>query len=279
MTVRRVAFSGFALGCILALSSQTIARADEASACVAAYEGSQLLRRDGKLVEARAQLLVCAQPSCPGVTSGECTRWLHEVNDAIPSVVLWAKDGGGHDLPDVKVLVDGRPLADRIDGKGVFLDPGEHVLRFESAIGAPIEQRVVAHQGEKNRLIGVVFHRRGENRQAAAQPAPRPVPAGVYALGGVALAALVVGTVLDVTARIDWQHLHDRCAPACDASEVDSARQRMLVGDVALGAGVVSLGLAAYFFFTRPGGQAPRTTGASVDALPGGLRLQWRATF
>ena len=72
--------------------STAIFAAREASAadpttidCLSATEGSLKLRSEHKLRSARAQLLVCASPSCPADIRTECARRVDEVNVAIPT--------------------------------------------------------------------------------------------------------------------------------------------------------------------------------------------------
>src|SRR5580765_5052723 len=74
---------------------------DDKKACIASSEKAQQLRADGKLLASRQELLVCARDVCPGVVRKDCAKWLGELEDALPSIVLGAKDGKGHDLEDV----------------------------------------------------------------------------------------------------------------------------------------------------------------------------------
>ena len=122
----------------LAVASVLVARgalADEKAACLDASSKGQTLRDQHKLVEARQQLRVCAAGGCPSVVQTDCAAWLADVEKAIPTVVLAAKNGAGADLFDVKVSVDGQPLASRLDGQALPLDPGPHAFRFEGADG------------------------------------------------------------------------------------------------------------------------------------------------
>ena len=73
----------------------------------------------------------------------------------MPTVVLAARLPNGADEVDVRVLVDGKPLAQRLDGRAVELEPGDHLLSFQPGVAgaAPVEMRVVVREGEKGRLI------------------------------------------------------------------------------------------------------------------------------
>lgn len=133
------------------------ARAESVAACVAASEDAQALRDAGRLVDARALLIVCAQNTCPPLVRKDCAEWLVDVAANLPTVVLSARDAAGRDLTDVRVSVDGHILTEAMDGRAVFLDPGGHVLRFEVPGTAPLEQRVILRQGEKNRVVSAVL--------------------------------------------------------------------------------------------------------------------------
>jgi hypothetical protein len=226
------------------LASAVPASASDQQACVDAYERAQPLRAQGKLLATRAELLTCAQPSCPEAVASECTRWLREVDDATPSLVPSARDGAT-DLVDVRVFLDGKPITERLEGTAFPVDPGEHSLRFERRGAGQVTTRVVMRQGEKNRIVTV---------QLAAPtraPAPRPTPPlAAYVLAGVAVAAMAVGAALDVSASSDLRRLHDTCAPTCSPDARDEVRRRMIAGDVLVfGVGTLSLGAAAYLFF------------------------------
>src|SRR4051794_8092328 len=90
----------------------TSARADDKTACLPAYEAGQKLRLDGRLNEARAQLIACAQSTCPLQVKTDCTQWLGEIEATLPSVVFAATDDHGNDVVDVRVWMDGVVLAE-----------------------------------------------------------------------------------------------------------------------------------------------------------------------
>ncbi|WP_438011704.1 hypothetical protein WME89_25535 [Sorangium sp. So ce321] len=142
-------------------------------ACAAAYERAQGLRRDGKLIAAREALIACSQPTCPAAAVADCGPWLAEVEKSLPSVVIAARDAGGRERLDVRVLVDGRLLAATLDGKALPVDPGPHTFRYEPAGGPAVEERVLIREGEKNRAITVILG----SPPAGAPPSPRPIVA------------------------------------------------------------------------------------------------------
>jgi len=120
--------------CSVALSSLAMpAHADPpaTTTCVQAYETGQRMRLEAKLDEARASFRSCSRSECPAVVLRDCVRWLREVEDAIPTVVLSARDASGADLHDARIFVDGRLLQQRLTGTPVEVAAGEHVFRFE----------------------------------------------------------------------------------------------------------------------------------------------------
>jgi hypothetical protein len=69
---------------------------------------------------------------------------------------LIAKNAAGSDLVDVKVTVDGAPLATKLDGLAVDVDPGAHTFAFEAPDGR-VEQKVVITEGGKAQRVSVAF--------------------------------------------------------------------------------------------------------------------------
>lgn len=121
------------------------------SVCIDANTRGQDLRREEKLSGARDQFRACSDVACPSIVRDDCTRRLDEVNSAQPTVVFGAKDESDNDLSAVRVLLDGAPLAERLDGTALAVEPGEHVFEFV-ARGAPrVTRTFVIREGEKDR--------------------------------------------------------------------------------------------------------------------------------
>jgi hypothetical protein len=159
--------------------------AADATACAQAASQGQTLRDAHKLLEARDQFRACAATTCPRVLQPDCTMWFQDVEKAIPTIVLQAKDGGGGDLIDVRVTVDGQPFAMRLDGLAVAMNPGAHVFRFELPDGASVEKQQVVREGEKNSTVLGVFPK----KEAPPPPAPVSEAPGPLAAPPVAPAA------------------------------------------------------------------------------------------
>jgi hypothetical protein len=199
------------------------ARADEpgseTSVCVVAFERGQALRREGALREARDQLLLCAQASCPELLSERCLPWLEEVRAAIPTVIVAAKDAAGRDVFDARIVVDGEVVAERLDGRPLELDPGPRRIRVERPGMIPVERDVVIVEGEQRRRLDVVLEPPGEP-----EPAPEPAPPAEvvaedgpsgaliasYSLVALGTAALVAGSItggLSIQRATDLRYL------------------------------------------------------------------------
>lgn len=88
---------------------------DEKAACLAKHEEAQVSQQQGRLRAARDALLACARPRCPALLRADCTSWLSALVSEIPSVVISAESKRG-DETDVRVLIDGRPVAEALDG-------------------------------------------------------------------------------------------------------------------------------------------------------------------
>ncbi|MEJ7735009.1 MAG: hypothetical protein WKG00_38195, partial [Polyangiaceae bacterium] len=226
--------------------------------CVTLYESAQKARLDGKLLIAREQLRGCVAEACPAIVRRDCSEWLHEVEQALPTVIVGARDAAGVDRGDVSVYVDGRLLADRLTGQTLPIDPGEHTLRFEHAGSPPVVQRIIVNAGEKNRLLRVSFTAAGAGKAAGAASSASP-PWLAIALAGAGTVAVGIGAAVDASASSDLGALHDGCAPGCQQADVDDIKARMTVGDALLVGGIAAVGVAAVLWLTR---------GADADAAP-----------
>jgi hypothetical protein len=231
--------------------------AAQKQACIDAHVSAQRLRRDGRLLDARAALVTCAVAACPGIVVSECSALLAEVERGIPSVVIGAVDAAGRDAIAVRVHVDGKLVASRLDGKPVPLDPGEHVFRYEMEGAPAVEERLLVREGERARAVVVRFTGPDARRDT---PAPgrgaeesRPIPALAFVLGGVGLlggAAFGVFSGIGLSQKGDLDDLG--CKPGCAEEDVDDVRRSFLIGDIALATGVVAVGAAVVVYLTRP---------------------------
>lgn len=205
--------------------------------CLAANESSIKLRSDHKLVQARAQLLVCAASSCPEQVRAVCTAHVAQVTAAIPTVVFQASSPAGTELTDVKVTMDGALLASGLQGTALTIDPGQHEFTFETPGQPAVTKTLVIHEGEKDRREKVVIG-------TEAPPVPPPVTQGPPAAAGTPIPAPPPSPSSGVTPSTP------PVADDADGSDARSAwrRRGFITGGVGLAAGVaggVFAGLAA----------------------------------
>jgi len=251
MTMRFSCASVARAAAILAvLACARPSRADDTQACLGSYEQVQRARQDKKLRAAKAQAIACARETCPAAIANECGQWLTEIERGIPTVVVEASTADWRDLVAVRVFVDGEPVAERLDGSALPIDPGGHRFRFETAGAPPIEQQVLVREGEKNRKIAVQFA--GGAPGSGAAPVPdRPVPVAAFVLAGVGVlgaAGFATFGLLGTSKR----HELDACKPHCASADVGTMMHEFAVADVSLAVGIVSLGAATWIYLTRP---------------------------
>jgi hypothetical protein len=285
----RVRHAGAALLACALLSAHASA-GEEKEQCIRASDQGQQLRDDGKYKLAREAFVRCARTTCPGIVSHDCAQWLVDVDARSPTVVIDAKDDKGADLVDVKVQVDGAVFVAKVDGLPTPIDPGEHLFRYEAAGFPPVENRVVIRTAEKNRVLQVRFAPeppsmptppaagRTVASPSRAEPAERPrslsPPLLSWVLAGGAVAAFMTEAYFGLAGL--GQRSSDlsgpgKCAPNCSSSEKSSIQTKFAIADASLAIGIVSAGLAAYFFLR------PREAGAKSVGAAGQTTL--RGTF
>jgi hypothetical protein len=258
--------------------------------CIDAAEEGQSLRDKGKMSEARTRFVTCASAECPSVVAKECASWLNDMEARIPTIVLGAVDATGADLVDVKVTLDGKPFAEKLGGTQQPIDPGPHKLRFEYKNANPVEENVVVQERQKGRAIQAKFT--DVNAPTATPPTtpgkgpgddkekPGP-PVAAFVLGGVGIVSLGVGAYFGLAGYSQFNDLKDRnCSPNCPTEETDAISQKFLISDIALGVGVVAVGVAAYLLLSRP--KAPTQVnigGLSVSPVRDGWMAGYKARW
>jgi len=255
----------------------SVAHADDVQLCIEASEQGQVARDQGKLLDARERFTTCAREACPNMIRADCAAWLETVRQGIPSLVPSARDEAGVDLVDVAIEVDGAPMLDKLDGRAIELDPGEHMLVWRHG-NQRIEQRVLVRQGEKNRPVDAVFEPDQPPTPAPAAvptvPAPTDpegslLPTASWVLGAVAVVGLAGFVGLGINASGERDELLDTCAPNCDDGAVDAIRTQVIVANVSLGVGIAALGAAVWIAVADE-----PTTQVSVAVDPTGVTLR-----
>jgi hypothetical protein len=216
----------------------------------------------------------------------------------MPTVVFLAKDATGNDVSAVRVTIDGAPLTDRLDGRALAVDLGEHLFRFEPGQGPVVTKKLVIHEGEKDRREMVLLAGAagtappageksegapGDDTRRTDDAAPgrtgRTQRIAGIALAGAGVAGLVVGGVLGLVAKSTYDGALTHCPggpngpEGCgtaghDASE--TAHGQALGSTVAFIAGGVLAAGGVTLFFTAP--RQERAAAASATRGPGRLR-------
>lgn len=285
--MRRALLVTWVIGSISLLGG--LAHADEKQICLDASENAQKARIASKLKAAREALLICHRDVCPGVVRQDCEKWLGEVIESLPSVVIAARDASGHDLFDVQISVDGEPLADKIDGKALVVDPGARLFRFVRGTDVK-EERVLVRQGEHNRLVEVTLGAaapvspvagRGAPVVPASTSKPTLVPAAPEASSGprkpIALAmvsggmvGLGVAGVLGLVSNSDAATLRDTCGPTrtCTDAQVDAVSGKRTTAAIVAGVSGAVIVTGFVLYFTAPNAPRPNTARLEWEAVP-----------
>jgi hypothetical protein len=236
-------FAGIVVG-LVCFALPAFAAAPTKGECVDADTRAQSLRREDKLAQARAELLICADVACPKMVRDDCAQRIDELNGAQPTVAFAAKDASGADLSAVKVTIDGAPFADKLDGSSLAVDPGEHDFTFVAAGQTPVTLHIVVHEGEKARREAVVIGTRmpvpAPQATAPAAAATAAVPAtssprettpasssargsqrvaGVV-VGGVGVVGVALGAIFGAKAASDFSAQKSACgSPGCSPAD------------------------------------------------------------
>ena len=286
------------------LAAAAPARADDQELCLDASSSAQDLRRDKRLGEARAQLLVCARESCPAVVRRDCAEWLVEVDAAMPTVVITAKDDRGADIVAARILVDGKLFLDHLEGKALPIDPGVHAVHVEVEGATPQDQQLVVREGEKNRLVELTIARPvvveppppvtappvtapPVTAPPVTTPTPHPVDApapddpqrlrrhlGLAAIG-VGVVGIGIGTAFGVKASSKWSDAKDACGAGCTAGTPayalrEDARSAATISTVSFITGGLAVAGGAVLFLTSRHSKTQTMGLAVVRALTTG---------
>jgi hypothetical protein len=272
--------------------------------CIAAATAGQTARADGKLLEARDQLLACARDVCPGVVKSHCARWLDELSERIPSIVVRAQDSAGGDVFDAHLSIDGRIA--RLDGHPVELDPGDHVVAVDTASGVHVQGKVLLAEGEKARVIVLevpVAPSQSAVRTIATPtvvqpppstpPSPTAGPAASGRRGGIPLGAWLLGAVgvaaggAGVYFGVHTQSLVDSmrrpppagCEPFCSSSQTEPARTDAALMAVSIGVAGAALGGAVLWALLSQNAAPSGASSLGVQPVAGGAVATFAGSY
>lgn len=287
MTARRLPLGGLlVIGAVAVYATPCLA--DETKeACIDANANAQDLRRDHRLAAARAMLVTCSDPSCPGLVRNDCQKRLAELDQAQPSVVFDVTESSGAFVSSVKVSVDGKPSTDARRGTMLALDPGAHTVTFEGPGLIPLTRTVVMIEGDKGHHERIVLSPVATDHAAdATQPGDESgwrssqKLIGIVA-AGTGLAGLALGGIFGAMTISEKSAQNAACSPACSGSSYaqavsdhESGITDSTVSTVGFIAGAALVAAGAYLFFTAPtkptqGGTAALELVPSVGLAPG----------
>lgn len=255
--------SGLAIVTVASLSLFSSAAFADNEACARAYEKAQKRRLDAKLIEARRELVACAQDSCPALLRRDCVKWLDDVETEVPAISIRVRGVDGCDRSDADVIIDGTPIPKAAEGRLIDVDPGAHVVRAK--IGRDeSEQNVVVSTGERRRVVTIEL---GPNVVCGVPPAPRlerieqpaksetksetqKTPTSVFILGAGGLLGAGLTTAFGISAWSQKGTL-DECKGACVQRDVDTMKRTFIVADVLGVITIASLAVTTFLYFKR----------------------------
>lgn len=221
----------------------------ETKECIAAFDEGQRLKTEHHLKDSHARLLACSKESCPSVLRADCAEVLRNVQNALPSIVL-AADDGGRDVVDVKVTRGNEVLATALDAKAIELDPGTYEVTFEHGPNKPIKVQFVLREGEKNRVVKASFNPKKPEQFKLVTP---PRSAAGYAVPGIFAALGVAGFVVAGLSRLAFDgqvdDMTNTCQPNCTQQERDNLSDKLVRANIGLGIGIGGLVVAAATWF------------------------------
>jgi hypothetical protein len=235
--------------------------------CIFANEDGQDLRRAGRIRSAIELFELCSVTACPGPLREDCVRRLAEATQAQPTIVFSAKDAEGKELTEVKVTMDDSPLAERLDGAPLRVDPGEHGFEFTAVGFEPTTMKLVVLQGAKLKPEAVVLAL-AKPSSPTVRPSPVDEPETAsdgstqrtlgYVAGGMGVVAVGFGVAFGLSANANHSKALASCpeparCPKPDAvDEGNRARDQALIANVGYIASAALLAGGIILYLTAP---------------------------
>ena len=238
---------------------------DPVEACLSEHTDGQALRNQGKLLESREAFRSCSQNHCPAAVRRDCLAWSDELRTQIPTMTFRVTLDG-KTTTDAKVYLDGDLLDKAMDGRAVELNPGIYRLRFELGDFPPLEQELIASEGERYRVVTGAFQN-PEAEVAAAPPPPvvtaplsppklddveRPIPIVTYVFLGLGAVGAISAGAWGLSTMVTKNDLEATCSPNCSDNKISAVEQRALLTDISAGVGLLSFIIAGTTYFLRP---------------------------
>ncbi len=242
MSIRRC----FAISVAITLASPIARAADTTEDRRALMIAGQVLRNNGRLLQARETLDACvssacadAAPECSDI-SAYCKAKGDELRSEIPSISIRVEDERGAELHDAFVRVG----AEAVDPtKLVELDPGKHVVRVNYA-GRVGTAEVDLKRAEKGVPVRVTIDLRRET-------SVRPTRWYTYLLGTTTGIAALSVVAFGIAAQVQAQDL-TYCSPTCPPPREGVFLGTTIATDVSLAVAGVSALATVFSYLLRP---------------------------
>ena len=232
------------------------AQSNTKNECVASYQQAQVSRQDGDLLKAQQELVSCAGAGCPDAMQADCSRWLEEVQTALPSVVFRALTPNGADIADARIELDAQPER-ALDGRSITLNPGKHQVTVRAPRFVPVTLQVQFVEGQKLRQQALTLHPITDSRSASGSMPPAAAAGSntqerrFTVVQWVGVSSAVAGglglTYFGLKARAGDRDL-GACTPTCSTGAVADVKRNYLAANVSLGLGLVGLAVGAVHY-------------------------------
>lgn len=244
MSLRSLFFSTLAFALAWTPTARAAETTEEHRALMIA---GQVMRNEGKLLQARETLRSCESEACEDASDVECKqirafckKRLEDVQEEIPSVRAFVVDDLQRPLPKANIRIGNQAVSNE---REVELDPGHHVIHADY-LGRTMTLEFDLERRSKHRALHVVLDLR---RIVRSRPLPWYFTAFAATGVGAGLGALGFGLATNA------QHSSlDACRPTCNPSERGLLTFTTVGTDVSLALAVVSGMGALVSYLTRP---------------------------
>lgn len=218
--------------------------------CIDANESAQRLLRAGSLAQAREQVKLCVIESCPEPIRADCNDLGKAIEAAMPKVTFDARDKAGTQVTAVRVIMDGQPFLERLDGNPVPVEPGKHKFVFESP-GLPRTTKTLVFKAGEHR---------GERVDMIDMTGPLLRTTGLV-VAGIGVISIGYGTFRAFQAKSTYDDALEHCPNgpnSCSEAGADGGDEAhdqaaAATTTIALGSILVAGGLAVYLFVPEQG--------------------------
>jgi hypothetical protein len=213
---------------------------------------------------------ICVAAACPELIRNDCNELSKAIQAAMPTVRFEARDKAGAPVTEVRVTVDGRPFAERLDGTALPVDPGKRRFVFESPGLPRTSKTIVFKAGEQ----------RSERVDMVDMTGPLLRTTGLV-VAGVGVIAIGYGTFRGIRAKATYDDALEHCPngpSSCNSTGVSKGEDAhddaaAATTTIIVGSLFVAGGAALYLFVPAEGFRV------TPGVRSGGLSLEASATW